>query len=384
MCGLLGISLPLQVSSSESNTLHTSVADTILIIGSGAAGMSAGYMLNQKGVHYKILEASDNYGGRMKRTTKFVDFPISLGAEWLHTEKQELANIVNDPSTTLTTQLKGYSGQEDIGYYENGHLYYYPLSEAFGNNFHDKKFINYTWFDFFSDYVYPKIRGNIQLNTQVTSIKYQDDYVIATDTKGLTYKANKVIISVPLKILQNNTITFSPELPQKKLTAIQNAPVWGGIKVFIEFTKKFYPTYLTFSDSETNTGQRAYFDAAYAQNTSSNVLGLFAVGKQAKSYQGLSKNNQIAYILNELDQIFDGKASRSYKKHIVQDWDKDPFIQSAYLADVAPSSISHELSTPVGNKLYFAGDSYTYEDDWGGVHNATRSAQHAVKEIIQL
>ncbi len=354
-----------------------------MIIGSGAAGMSAGYMLEQKGINYKILEASDTYGGRMKRTTTFVDFPIPLGAEWLHVSKQELANIVNNASTAITTRLKGYSGREDVGYYENGHITYAPLSEAFGDGFYDKKFINSTWFDFFDEYIVPRIRENIQLNTQIVSINYQGNPVLVTDTRGSTYEAARVIISVPLKVLQNNSIKFVPALPKEKLAAIQNAPIWGGLKVFIELTKKFYPTYLTFPDSETNAGQRAYFDAAYAQHTSSNVLGLFAVGKQAEPYQSLSKGDQLAYILNELDQVFDGEASRSYKKHIVQNWDSEPFIQSAYLADIAPSSISNDLFTPVGNKLYFAGDSYTYEDDWGGVHNATRSAKRAVEEIIQ-
>ncbi|MEM6602077.1 MAG: FAD-dependent oxidoreductase, partial [Verrucomicrobiota bacterium] len=129
-------------------------------------------------------------------------------------------------------------------------------------------------------------------------------------------------------------------------------------------------------------GQRVYYDAAYGQNTAQHVLGLFAVGEQAKVYQRLSDREQLDYILAELDQVFDGEASRTYVKHIVQNWDSEPFIESAYLSDHAPSSIPGRLSTAVDKKLYFAGDAYTQQDDWGGVHNATRSARRVVGKIL--
>ncbi|TQV89286.1 flavin monoamine oxidase family protein [Aliikangiella coralliicola] len=384
ICGLLGISFPSFGAKPKNDAKHSQDSDNVLIIGSGAAGIAAGYLLEQQGVNYKILEASETYGGRMKRTTSFVDFPLPLGAEWLHVSEKELAKIVNKNSKAITTQLKEYSGREAIGYYENGSLSYSALSEVLGSDFSDKKFINSSWFDFFDEYIVPHIRKNIQLNTQIVSINYQGSRIKLIDAKGSRYEADKVIITVPLKVLQNNIISFVPTLTKRKKETIQEAPVWGGIKVFIEFAKRFYPAFLAFPDSITNKGQRTYFDAAFAQNTSSNVLGLFAVGEQAKPYQRLSHREQLAYILNELDQVFEGEASRQYKQHIVQDWSKEPFIQSAYLSDEAPSYISSYLFTPVKNKLFFAGESYTHEDDWGGVHNATRSARRVVEEIISL
>lgn len=383
ICGLLGIGMPLsckRVSSSLSTPSNFS--GSVLIIGAGAAGLAAGYLLNQNGVSFQILEASTIYGGRMKRTTTFADFPIPLGAEWLHVSENELTNILKTSSRENSIELQGYTGKEQVGYFENGVLSFSPISTAFGSDFVDKKFINSTWFDFFEKYVVPSIQSQITFKAQVVSIDYTGDKVIVTDRNGLDYEADKVIVTVPLKILQNEVISFSPPLPDSKLDAIQEAPVWGGIKVFLKFSKKFYPTYLTFPDSETNTGQRAYFDAAYAQETSFNVLGLFAVGEQADQYQVNSQGSQLKYILKELDQIFDHKASQTYMSHVVQNWDNEPFIQSAYLADIAPPSISNALSSTIGNKLYFAGDSYTQEEDWGGVHNATQSARRVVEEIL--
>jgi len=385
ICGILGISFPFisAISSCSKDDDGNAASDfngSVLIIGAGAAGMSSAYLLAQQGIDFQVLEASSNYGGRIKHNTSFADFPIPLGAEWLHVGTSELTNIVNDSSINITTQTQGYQGSDTVGYYD-GSYSVSTIANEFGN-FQDKKFVNSSWLDFFETYIVPSIQSKFQFNKQITIINYAGDKVVVTDSNGQSYEADKVIITAPLKILQNNVIDFTPSLPTSKLQAIQNAPVWGGIKVFIEFTQNFYPTYLAFPDSETQTGQRLYYDASYAQNTSKHILGLFAVGTQAEQYQNLSGTAQRDFILNELDNIFNGVATQNYVNHIVQNWNDESHIEAAYLADVASSSISTVLSSSVENKLYFAGDAYTQEDDWGGVHNAAQSARDVVSEIV--
>ena len=60
----------------------------VLIVGAGAAGLYAGYILKSKGVDFEILEASSGYGGRLGKLTNFAKFPIDLGAQWLHGKKK--------------------------------------------------------------------------------------------------------------------------------------------------------------------------------------------------------------------------------------------------------------------------------------------------------
>lgn len=391
LCGVLGIFLPMQsmlsaCDSDQGNDTNfkksvlikdASLTDSVLIIGAGAAGMAAGYLLMQAGVDFQILEAAPTYGGRMKRTTTFTDFPIPLGAEWLHVDRTALDDIVNDPDVEITTQTRGYDPEDSYGYFEDGELTIDTLGD-----FGDLKFINSTWFDFFEEFIVPSIRSKMRFDTQIVKVDYQGNEIILTDRNGNNYEADKVIITVPLKILQDGDIGFTPSLPANKIKAIEDAVVWGGIKVFLEFSEKFYPTFLEAADSETSVGQRVYYDAAYGQNTTANILGLFAVGKQAEQYQVLSDEALRDFILAELDEVFDGVPSQTYVKHIVQNWNDEPFIRAAYLADVAPSRISRILSQSVEDKLFFAGDAYTQEDDWGAVHNAVQSARDAVQEII--
>ena len=379
LCGILGMSLPFQsiLNSCKGDDSIFNFSGSVLIIGAGAAGMASGYLLAQRGIDFQILEASPAYGGRMKRTTAFADFPIPLGAEWLHVKEKEFSDIVNDPSVQITTQTQGYNPQDPAGFFDNGVLTIGTLG-----NFRDRKFINATWFDFFEEYIVPTVRSKMSFNTQITAINYQGDKVVLTDNNGEVYEADKAIVTVPLKILQDGDVNFTPPLPAEKVEALEEAVVWGGIKVFMEFTEKFYPAYLTFADSETSAGQRVYYDAAYAQNTTANVLGLFAVGEQAQQYQALSGDAQRDFILRELDEIFDGRASQTFIKHMVQDWNKEPFIRAAYLADVAPDRVSRTLSHSLDQKVFFAGDAYTRENDWSAVHNAARSARDAIQELI--
>lgn len=386
LCGALGLPLALQseLSAAEKSAqadgaAASSSVGSVLIIGAGAAGLSAGYLLAQAGVDFKILEAAPSYGGRMKRTTNFTDFPIPLGAEWLHAGFEELVAIVNDASVEITTELRGYEAEDSYGFFEQGELTRVSFGDS--DDFDDLKFVGSTWLDFFDEYIVPPVQSKIQFDTQIVAVDYHDNDVVVRDQDGNSYAAEKLIITVPIKILQDGGIRFTPPLPEEKLEAIEYAPVWGGIKVFLEFSESFYPTFLEFPDSETSIGQRAYYDASYGQNSDAHVLGLFAVGEQAKQYQARSGDAQRDFILAELDDIFDGAASNTYIQHLTQNWSDEPFIQAAYLADVSPSWIPRVLSKPVDGKLFFAGEAYTQSGDWAAVHNAAQSARDAVRDL---
>ncbi|MEM8895095.1 MAG: FAD-dependent oxidoreductase, partial [Bacteroidota bacterium] len=189
-------------------------------------------------------------------------------------------------------------------------------------------------------------------------------------------------VTVPLKMLQNNSITFSPELPSDKLEAINTATVWDGCKAFIEFSEKFYPTFVPFITTPETAGQKLYYDAAYGQNTSQHILGLFAVGSEAQPYLQRTNEDLIDYMLNELDEIFDNQASATYVKHTFQNWNEEPYINGAYLFDYTDWRKLPALAATVEDKVLFAGEAYAFENDWGSVHAAARAAKRAVEELV--
>ena len=177
VCGILGIGLPFQATMNSCN--KTEFSGKVIIIGAGAGGLSAGYLLNQQGIEFEILEASSTYGGRMKRTVDFADFPIPLGAEWLHTSTNIFKSIVNDNAVQVNVDTVGYDSQADtVGIWENGTLTVLPLEDS------DRKFVNSTWFDFFDEYIVPSVASKIVYDTIVQSVDYSGDKVIIQSSNG--------------------------------------------------------------------------------------------------------------------------------------------------------------------------------------------------------
>lgn len=379
MFGLLGIGLPLQSSLSSFAKPDVSLSEkkeNVIIIGAGAAGLTAAYLLNQQGIDVQILEATSNYGGRMKRTLNFANFPIPLGAEWLHVERGVFDEIINDSSIDINVNTTHYKPNVDYGLLEGNKVSLEDLDFTI-----DQKFINSTWFDFFEEYLIPSVGAQIAFEKVVTSIDYTGEKIFVK-TANETFSADKVILTVPVKILQNGALNFVPELPKNKVKAINKVTVWDGCKAFIEFSEKFYPTFTGFDITPESAGQKLYYDAAYGQDTSQHILGLFAVGEGTLPYVNLSDTELKDYMLAELDELFDGQASANYIKHIFQNWNEAPYANGAYVYDQENWKRIRTLGQSVENKLFFAGDAYTEGEDWSSVHTAARSAKRAIKELL--
>ena len=378
LCGILGVGLPIQTAfnscSKDGPILEAS--DNVIVIGAGAAGLSTAYLLNQKGINVRILEAASYCGGRMIRTTDFADFPIPLGAEWLHVERGIFDEAVNDSSVNVEVNTTPYNPIVDYGLLEGIQVSVSDIGITV-----DQKFIDSTWYDFFDQYIIPFVKDKISYNQVVNSIDYSSDRVLVKTTNG-EFSANKVVVTVPVKMLQNGAIDFIPELPTEKQDAIKKVTVWDGCKAFIEFSEKFYPTFIGFDITPETDGQKLYYDAAYGQNTDQNILGLFAVGTGTLPYVSLTDDELIDYMLAELDAIFDGQASANYVKHLFQNWNEAPFANGAYVVDHENWQRIRTLGDSVGDQLFFAGDAYTTGDDWSSVHAAVRSARSVVDVLL--
>jgi monoamine oxidase len=359
ICGILGVSLPFQTllsSCGKEDLFEVNFKGKVLIIGAGAGGLSSGYILHQLGIDFEILEASNTFGGRMKIAPNFTDFQIPLGAEWLETETSIFEEIVNDASVTININT-------------------YPDNP-------DRKFINSSWFNFYEEYILPSIASKINYQTIVENIDYSGNQVVVNTSIG-QYTADKIIVSVPLKILQDGDIGFTPSLPQEKASIINSTLIWDGFKAFFEFNEKFYPDEFDFNISPDTDGQKLFYNAALGQNTNKHILGLFVVGKPALDYLPLSNQALRDYILNELDALFGNQATSNYVQHISQNWQNEPFIKGGYMSDYADWRSVKKLSSSVDGKVYFAGGEYTDGEDWVSVHTAAQSAQTAVRELVR-
>ena len=340
-----------KIASNDSNNVD------VLIIGAGAAGMSSGYLLNQQGIDFQIIEACDCIGGRMRVDEVFTDFPVCFGAEWFSEEgsdEDELELIVNDPSVNVDVELF--------------------------NDAPDRKFYRSSWFNFFEEYILPSISDKITFYQTVSEINYTGSVVSVTTTTGTVFTANKVIVTVPLAILKNGDITFIPSLPAGKQNSINNLQYWEGFRAYFKFSNKFYPNFEYVGPGGMNQ-QKAFYDAAFGHDSADNVFGLFCVGEPVLEYNQLVGNELRDFILAELDDRYNNQATPAYIDHVFYKWDENPYARGAYIADTENGNNFNNLEDDLDGKVFFAGDSYTNGDNWGYVHVAAQRARAVVDEI---
>jgi monoamine oxidase len=389
---LMGVGLPFLSSSlfqscgkddSIFPKFQTNFSGKVIIVGAGAAGLAAGYLLKRYGVDFEILEAASAYGGRLKKSSNFADFPIDIGAEWIHTDPKILADIINNSDSNANVDIIVYNPQT-IKSWKNGKLKSHNYIRSF---YSEWKFKNSTWFGFFEQFIVPEIADKIVLNKPITEISYEGDKVLLSTGNNETYEADKVLITTPIKTLQNEQIVFQPPLPTDKKEAINKIFMGDGIKIFIEFKEKFYPDILAFGNifQALNEEEKFVYDAAFRKDSNKHILGLFAINDKAKAYTQLNSEQEIIdKFMAELDEIFDGKATANYVNHIIQNWSKEPYIQGAYSYSFEgkQEDIVATINEPLLNKVYFAGEALSIKNQ-AMVHGACESAYSMIATIMK-
>jgi len=384
---VLGLASPfmgtLLTSCSKQDALLSEIdsnfSGKVIIIGAGAAGITAGHLLRQQGIDFQILEASSIHGGRVKKAADFVDFPIDLGAEWIHTDPSILAKLNNDPQSTMDIDIMTYNPQK-ISVWKNGKMRKRNIASHFYSEY---KFKSTTWFDFFDQVMIPKIQDKIEYNCPVTEIDYSNEKIVVRTSDDSIYEADKVLITVPISILKKDYIHFVPALPVDKRNAIQEEQMPDGLKVFIEFSERFYPDLVMVDNliEAAFSSDHTYYDAAFGKDSNRHVFALFTVGEKASAYTDLGSDEAIfKQVMSELDEMFDGQASQYYLRHQIQNWTQEPFIQGSYSYGYSSPSV---LAAPVSNQLYFAGEATAPDGNTSTVHGAAKSAFVAVRRMLE-
>ncbi|MFK7948724.1 MAG: flavin monoamine oxidase family protein [Saprospiraceae bacterium] len=384
----LGIGLPFLgalLASCEDDPLlnpdfNIDFSGKVLIIGAGSAGLTAGYILNKYNVDFQIIEAAAVFGGRMKRSDDFTTVPIDLGAEWIHTDPDILSNIVNNSDLSVDIDLVRYRPQTHATW-EDGQY----KKRNFARHFYaEYKFKSTTWYGFFEKFIVPDIADKIVYNTPINSVNYSGDKVVVRTANNEIYEADKILMTVSTSILKSDMITFTPSLPTEKTQALDRAYMPDGIKVFMEFSERFYPDLLSIGGLiGENAQERLFYDAMFRKEVSNHILALFNVGESAGEYTNLATEDEIINkVLSQLDEIFDGKASETYQSHIIQNWSKEPYVLGSYTYFTSDDEATVEaLAASIDDKVYFAGEATVYESG-STVHGAAESAYETIQTMF--
>ncbi len=400
----------------------------VLIIGAGAAGLYAGYILKARGINFQILEASNKIGGRLAKLTNFADYPIDLGAQWLHGKNNILGDLITKTKTKITVDestqkfwfnnqlvtslpqsidifedkklpdvsFKTYAQQKGLGSeYDNIienlagdegaaasrlSVFYKNEEEDNWNSGDDDFKFEQTFFDLYEQQIIQSIEGTITLNTIVKDVNYAGDIIELKDTNGKTYQADKVIITVPITILKTNGLNFTPALPSEKTDAFSKIGMDAGMKVYLKFKTKFF-------DENIIGGNvcAAYADESIGKVGNDHVLLAFVMGEQAEKLTALGSNTAIVNaLLQELDAMYNGQATINYLNSVVKNWTTQPFIQGAYSYSTIGMGNAREVAAKsINDKLFFAGEAMNTNGHHQTVHGAAETGYNAVLAILK-
>ena len=354
----------------------------VVIVGAGASGLAAAKILQQNNIEYVILEATDRYGGRLKKDTTLADFPIDIGAEWIHSNPKVLNVIKGKCRDQIDEELIAYK-LESGSKWDGKKLK--PVSKSYLNfiyNFMpESKFKNSTWYDFVDDNIAKDVTQNIVYNSVVKSIDYSEEKVAITTSEGKTYEADKVLVTVSMGVLKSNNISFIPELNSEKKKAIESITFNSGFKIALKFSEKFYPDAI---ECKVKNGEKVFYDIAFGKNAETNVLGFLCTGDETENYYNLnSEQDIINQLIKELDEMFDGKASKTYmNEYLLENWGQFEFTQGTWTqAMLEKKSILETLRLPLNNKVYFAGEIYDVYQQMG-VPGAILSGYYSIDKLL--
>lgn len=329
----------------------------VVIVGAGPAGLAAAKVMEQNGVRCTILEASGRMGGRLKKDTTLADFPIDLGAEWIHSHPIVLNRIKGKVGDEVDEQLIPYR-LESSSTWDGMELR--PLTDRFMERYYEflpeSKFKRSTWYDFVLDHLGHDVSNRVIFNSAVSRVDCSGERIQVSTRSGQRYEADKVILAVPVGVLQKGAIEFAPSLSTQRTEALQRIEFLTGFKMFLRFEECFYPNVVR---CEVEAGEKVFYDVAFKKDASSHVLALLVQGTLADEYFELgSKEAMIQAALDELDVMFQGAASKHYTGDWrLENWGQTPHIEGTWTT--AHRERARDLKTirqPLGSRVFFAGE----------------------------
>jgi monoamine oxidase len=409
----------------------------VVVIGAGAAGLSATSELMRRNISVLCIEGMNRIGGRCYTDISTFGVPADHGAHWLHGHKQnEIAlfgkehkdkfKIYKEPDRSVV-----YDGKKRVN--ENKLWKIYKKIEKFRTaNSSDEPFMDLLpenikkndWFDTahkasmardfgeFSSYddsnnfydpgwdsgnalcregygtllAYYRKDIPVKLNTIVNEIKWGGKGVQVVTNKG-TINAKACIVTVSAGVLKAEKIKFTPVLPLRNQEALESVSMTVSNRVLMQLNKKFLGKF----KSDTNfyikcdsNGAKSPETIAYGllKMSGTNVCLFGISGQFSKDLENEGSEAMIDFVLNKLKSAWGSKFYEKYFiKAIATGWANNPFTLGGYSGGIPGKSRKRrDIKFPVGDRIFFAGEATA--GAFSTVHGANRSGIRAATDLF--
>lgn len=378
----------------------------VAIIGAGAAGIAAGRVLHDAGADVLILEARDRIGGRAW-TAPTEDFPLDLGAGWLHSANVnplsaaiEAAGLAIDrtpPPWERQSQNHEFSAEDQRAFRRAlGELearvaaraatgedcavaelfdpagQWNPLLDAFSSVYNGAPFrevsavdydrytdtdVNWRVADGYGAGLAALSGAPVSLGVTVARVEHGGrDVRLVTDQGALTARA--VVVAVPTAALAREVLTFDPPLPDK-VEAAAGLPLGLADKLFLHLDDA-----QDLPKDGHLFGRTGRVDTAgyHLRPFGRPLIEVFVGGDTAWALEAQGEGALLDFATGELVDLLGSDLRRRIRPLAGSAWGRDPFAGGSY-SHALPgcAAMRSVLAAPVEHRLFFAGEACSAE-----------------------
>lgn len=414
---------------------------TVIVIGAGISGLAAANKLKQQGFTVIVVESQEKVGGRL-RTDRSLGVAFDEGASWIHGPNgnpitvlasqagantyftdddnvevystsgnmysdTDLTNAENDFENAKEDVINSGSDTQDFETVFNtlfptqatDKLWKFMLSAylefSIGGDiskmssqyFDDDAVFNgddriiTNGYDLIAEHLADGL--TIHLNKRVSSIDYSGDKVVIT-ADGTIFEGEYAVVSVPLGVLKNNAISFSPSLPSANATAITKTNMGNVNKFLLVWDTPFWDTNVQYIGYTPDAKGKFNYFLNVNKFASANALMTFAFGDYATTTESMSDTQIIDEIMDHLKVIY-GNTIPNPTSMLRTKWGENinAFGAYSYATNGTTSDDFDTLAESVNDKLFFAGE-HTNREYRGTVHGAYLSGIREADKINDL
>ncbi|MCC5972473.1 MAG: FAD-dependent oxidoreductase [Rubellimicrobium sp.] len=413
----------------------------VIVVGAGVAGLSAATELGRLGLTCAVIEAADRIGGRAHTREIAPGVWFDLGCAWLvDGEANPFTRIADRLGIPLVRDRKADFTLARHRFHRNGAalspedrracLAYFDACEraiaqaadagrdiavaqvvdtdtpfatpfkgylgaAWGQDIDLISTVDYASSEGSNDYRLLSGLGNlvatwakgidVRLNAPARRIDWSGGgpgKAVTVETPQGTLAGRHVLITVSTGLLASGEISFTPDLPDWKLAAVEGLPMGTENKVGLHFDRDvFGPEGRAYYTSWADGAVPAKVDAGVVGQDMAVVLfgGRHAVALEQEGPAALG-----AFALDRVADIFGANIRRHLTRAFPTAWSTDRWTLGSWSC-AAPGQAHQRaaLARPVDERLFFAGEA-TSIGGQGTCHGAFATGVRAAQEIASL
>ncbi len=412
------------------------MADEVIIVGAGVAGLAAAAELTKRGIDVTVLEARDRIGGRiLTRHLREWQTPLELGPEFIHGLDPALWQLVRDnglrtlPMDRDMITVRGGKKVPDEAPWEEAtqamtsapardtsaskHLASLPagareLACRYVEGFYAARLddVSASWIavqeeageQLQQDHVEHLVEGYdriparlaaglapnvLKLGRVVRKLEWRAGSVRVTTEHGEAYEGRRCILTLPPPLLAKLEVT--PAWPADVARAIAGIVMGPVLKIVLRFDEPLWESF-PFYDPKSPFGMLFSPEERWPTwwTDTADPLRITAWAGGGRVDALTREEDHVASALSALaniGQIAEADLRRHLTASAWHDWQADPFSQGAYAyVEVGHADAPATLTQDVENTIYFAGEA-THPRHSGTVHGALESGQRAALAV---